>query len=194
MFWVGIAIAVVAFAAEFEPIRTLSRRVLPGVRDRHFHAASAICFVLGVAVAIAAHRADVAEGARLRGELTKVRKAVAPRKLTGSQRQILLGAWRPFAGSTAKVQRRGELEAYAFGNELATVLRDAGLKVKVEGRLNSLSPPEYGIIWWVADRTDPLAEATARAFYEVGLPNRAFFVDGGADLAVRVGLKLPATE
>ena len=194
MFWIGIAISVLAFLAEFEPVQSLARRRFAWVRKGHFHTASAGIFMIGIAVAIGAHRYDVSETKTLQKQLSKVSNVLAPRTLSPSQRQVLVDAWRPFAGRTAKVQRRGELEAYRFANEIIATLQEAGLSVQVEGGLNELWPPQYGIYWWVSRKSDPLAVATGRAFKEIGLPNEGFFVDGGADLAIRVGLKHQSGE
>jgi hypothetical protein len=128
----------------------------------------------------------------LASDVDRLKRASAPRHVTLGQRTRIVDILRPLAPMTIKVQRRGELEAYNYANELIEVFRQAGITVEVDGGLGGLSPPEYGVIWWARDKMSPAAAALGAVMQTLEVPSRAHFVPSiDTEGAIRVGLKAP---
>jgi hypothetical protein len=129
---------------------------------------------------------------KLATDVDKLKRSTAPRHVTDMQRAQIVEILRPLGRITIKVQRRGELEAYNYANELIDVFRLTGLVVEVDGGLGSLSPPEYGITWWARDEMSPVAQALSAVMKTLGIRNRGHFVRNlENEGAIRVGLKSP---
>lgn len=123
--------------------------------------------------------------------LSELQERLKHRQLTGDQRRKMISILSPFAGASIEVQRRGELEAYKYANQLIEVLKAAGLNVEVSGGLGGSSAPQYGIIWWTKDENAKITEAMEAALEVTGIPNSPNFVrDLSTDAAIRVGLKI----
>lgn len=127
---------------------------------------------------------------KLAQDIEHLKRVTASRQLTEDQGNNIINILKPFSGSTIKIQRRGEEEAYNFSNKIIEVFRSAGWKVKVSGGRHTMSPPQYGITWWTKDKNAPITQALKAVFKITGEPNLPYFVkDLEYDSAMRVGLK-----
>ena len=122
----------------------------------------------------------------------KLEEQLAPRRLSKANRALIINAMSRFRGMTIKVQRRGEMEPYAYANEIAQPLQASGLRVQVDGGMGGMSPPEYGVIWWARKENPDIGNALSKLFTDLQIPNQGYFIkDLDADAALSVGLKPP---
>lgn len=134
----------------------------------------------------AAESNRIAEQERL--ARVKIEERLAPRRIGPKEHSAFVAALEPFAGSTVVITKLGDFEAARFGDDLVSVLKEAGWNVQVN-LAGMISPPVYGLQGLVNEES-PAGKALLAVLRSLG---GSFEAAPNSPLLARivVGLKPP---